>query len=626
VVADSSGAIVNIAGRTGFHPIASWLAAACLCAAVLFAGDRSARAQPYGEVVVVPVEVGDVDQGLSAITTTVEAGLVDENVTLISQHDARDRFVARSRPPQTPNGSDVEALARAAHEALEHVAYGRTAAARKSVQQVIALAERTLESLNRETATARNVLNACLSLVRGSLQEHKRDAALAQAMQCRRLVPDLTPNEATHPANVVGVLAEADNLLRRMRLGSLQVSSFPDERCSVYVNGRHLGTTPFKLDRAATGEYRVQVECGALAGRVHVVQLGDAPVRLLVDTAFDRVVESARRLALRYPTQQEAWALSVEHAAALGGQIGANDVVLVEHEADNVVLSRVEVEQKRLIARATVPWSARATQAAFQPAMIELAEARLATAKEMPRAPDKESPTSAEARREPALSPEPTTASEPPASNGPADTMPEITASPNPRDKRRRALRVAGVSTFGLGLLSIATGAILETMHGQDGHALALFAGDSDAYSLHVQEWRDGRMPPFAFAITGAALGAVGAGLLAAADVQVPVWVSATSAAVGIGLFSWGVVNLAKSEPCSDQLNDQRGCAVARDQGERGAILMISAVPLFALPAALLIRKIAGGGGEGGNASRLRVSPTAALGGGGFRAGVHVLF
>ena len=81
---------------------------------------------------------------------------------------------------------------------------------------------------------------------------------------------------------------------------------------------------------------------------------------------------------------------------------------------------------------------------------------------------------------------------------------------------------------------------------------------------------------------------------------------------------------MAKSEPCSDQLSDQRNCAVARDKGERGAILMISAVPLFALPAALLIRRIAVGPSERGNASRLRVTPTAELGGGGFRAGVHV--
>jgi hypothetical protein len=183
---------------------------------------------------------------------------------------------------------------------------------------------------------------------------------------------------------------------------------------------------------------------------------------------------------------------------------------------------------------------------------------------------------------------------------------------------------VAGASAFGGGLLAIATGAILETVHGRAGRELASFTGDSDSYKSQVQVWRDGRMPPYAFAITGAALGAVGAGLLAAGDAQVPMWLSATSAAAGVGLFSWGIASLAKSGPCSDQLSDQRDCAITRDKGERGAILMISAVPLLGLPAALLIRRIAVGPGERGSLSRLRISPTAELGGGGFRAGVHV--
>ncbi|MEY4515640.1 MAG: hypothetical protein RLZZ450_7762, partial [Pseudomonadota bacterium] len=451
VVADSFHAIVNTVGSSAFLVIASRLAARRLAAGgclllALLCGAPAARAQPYGEVVVVPVVVGEGDLTADAgsrshadepsASITVETGLLDENVTLISQHDARDRFVARSRPPQVPTVSDVEALSRAAREALEHVAYGRTAAAKKSVQQVIALAERTLESLNRETATARNVLNACLSLVRGSLQEHKREAALAQAMQCRRLVPDLTPSEATHPANVVGVLAEADNLLRRMRLGSLQVQSAPDERCSVYVNGRHLGTTPFKLDRAATGEYRIQVECGSRPGRVHVVQLGDAPVRLIVDTVFDRVVESTPRLVLRYATQQEARELSVAHASALGAQIGANDVVLVAIEGDKVVLSRIEVEQKRLIARALVPARARANQAAFQPALVALAEGRLGADKDQ--APIAKPPASAVA--EAPESPPPLPAVTPAPTQEPVVDVAPVRAEAEPSSSKRRDL------------------------------------------------------------------------------------------------------------------------------------------------------------------------------------------
>jgi hypothetical protein len=611
VVADSSSAIVNTVGSLAFLVVARSRLAGCLVAGALLVcalsfGPSSASAQPYGEVVVVPVEVGEGDSRAGAAHTRadepsasseVETGLVDENVTLISQHDARDRFVARSRPPQVPTGSDVEALARAAREALEHVAYGRTAAARKSVQQVIALAERTLESLNRETATARNVLNACLSLVRGSLQEHKREAALAQAMQCRRLVPDLTPSEATHPANVVGVLAEADNLLRRMRLGSLQVQSFPDERCSVYVNGRHLGTTPFKLDRAATGEYRIQVECGSLAGRVHVVQLGDAPVRLVVDTAFDRVVESARRLALHYDSLPEARALSTAHAAALGAQIGASDVILVAPEGDKVVLSRIEVEQKRLLARAVVPARPRATPAVYQRALVALAEGRiepdnqplagsspapLVTASPAPS--DPAVPASAPATQ-PAGAP---TVSEEPAPAPAPRALPEDARASTAR--RNLALRVSGITAFGLGATATIMGAIYTVRHGNDGRALRRVALESDDYEPYRAAWRSSRKRPFQLAIPGAAVASIGAALLVAGDADIPIWLASVSGAAALGMLTWGAVELANGETCSDTQSDQLQCSEGRDRAHRGSILMISAAPLVVLPVALLVR------------------------------------
>ncbi len=201
-------------------------------------------AQPMREVVVVPLGAPDATAALDA-TPAIEEALSNAHVSVISLHDARDRFVTRSRPPQQLTESDLEALSRAVHEAIEHVAFGRTASAQKSVREVISRAERALESLNRETATARQILDACMSLVRSTLQTGTREHALEQAMRCRYLVPDLVPNRTSQPANVIGVLIEADDLLARMRIGHLTVQSTPDPRCAVYLNGRHLGTTPF---------------------------------------------------------------------------------------------------------------------------------------------------------------------------------------------------------------------------------------------------------------------------------------------------------------------------------------------------------------------------------------------
>ncbi|MDB4989062.1 MAG: hypothetical protein JWN04_4240, partial [Myxococcaceae bacterium] len=445
-----------------FFVRASWLAG-CL----FLTSTSAARAQPMGEVVVVPFGVPDLTGSLQ-VTTLLEAELADERVSLIPFHDARDRFTARSRPPQTASDSDLDVLAREARQAIEHVAFGRTAAAQKSVREVIARAEKTLESLNRETATARHILDACLSLVRTALQTGRRDLALEQATRCRRLVPDLVPSEADHPANVVGVLAEADNMLRRMRIGALAVRSTPESNCSVYLNGRHLGTTPFQLDRAAAGDYRVQVECGRSVGRVHVVQLGDQAVSLLVDTQFDRIVSSDPRLLLRYENRERAREQAVSHAIQIGRGVQADDVLLVGVHHDRAEIMRVQVAQERLIARASVPWTPRGgfARPALEAAIVALSEGRFEGEPSLEKtasaptpvaeviAPKEPGPTPAV----PPHSPAPTPAGVVTAHQGPtAATLPEAakttpiqTASPAARlERRQRRLRAAGYTLVG---------------------------------------------------------------------------------------------------------------------------------------------------------------------------------
>jgi hypothetical protein len=313
------------------------------------------NAQPLGKTVFVAYGDDALQAALAAVHH-LEAEATARRVPIISMHDARDRFSLRSRSPQTASASDLDALAKEAQQAIHHVAFGRTAAAQHSVQEIIALAERSLESLNRETATARQLLDACLALVRASAHDGKRDVAIEQAMRCRRLVPDLSPNESSHPANVIGVLAEADDQLRRMRVGKLSVRNRPERSCAVYLNGRHLGTTPFALDRASVGEYRVQVECDQnMPGRVHIVQLGDDPVELTVDTAFDAAIVTDPRLALRYASAAAARSELVEHAIQLGRDLRAEDVILVGATADKAELLRVQVGHQRLVAGFALP-------------------------------------------------------------------------------------------------------------------------------------------------------------------------------------------------------------------------------------------------------------------------------
>lgn len=539
-------------------------------------------AQPMGKTIVVPLGAPDPRAALAA-ADALEAALAGRRVQLVSMHDARDRFNARSRPPLTATNSDLDVLAREARQALEHVAFGRTAAAQRSVREVMARAERTLESLNRETARARQLLDACLSLVRSALHDNQRDQALEQAMACRRLVPDLAPSEVAHPANVVGVLAEADDLLRRMRVGKLSVSSQPEPSCSVFLNGRHLGTTPFVLDRAASGEYRVQVECASTPpGRVHAVQLGDDPANLVVDTEFDRAIASEPRLHLIYPSEAALYPSVASHAALLGHEVRVEDVVLVRVAGAQAELLRVRVGQGRAVARTHLPLDGRRgfDRDQLAAALTALFEGRM-----------EPGPSLEPARGAPEPAAPVTQASAPPetAAAAPAPPSDVQPSAWSPR-LRRSGLALAGVA----GAL-FATGLALE-LRAQSLHN-DLAPPDDAAFSAADYAKGD---PLMQASWLGVAAGPVGLAAVLLASVpreRVPWW-SYVIGAGGLGLLGGGIYELVTADTCS--LSTQEGededelCLRTQDTRARGAIFLSAAVPLIALPITQLVRRRTG--------------------------------
>jgi PEGA domain len=561
------------------------LLAICLITfAALAAQVGVAHAQPMGKTVIVPFGVPDGRDALSP-ADALESDLTRRRVRLVSMHEARDRFTVRSRTPLVASESDLDILAKEAREALQHVAFGRTSAAEKSVREVIQRAERALESLNRETARARQILDACLSLVRNSLHDGKREEALDQAMRCRRLVPDLAPSDSAHPANVVGVLAEADDLLRRMRTGKLTVKSQPDTNCSVYLNGRHLGTTPFVLDRAASGEYRVQVECAAgKPGRVHTVQLGDEPTSMVVDTAFDRAVYSDPRLFLSYESERAARRFLVEHAVSVGRETRAEDVVLLRVQGDVAELVRVLVAQNRMVGRARATFtSAGFERASLSKAIAALSEGRI------------ESEPLGTLEPEPVLAPTAAPAQGVAPAAAPAAAVASAEAAPTaegayPTWRKRTgyamiplALVFAGVG-FGLDAWAQSLNSKLE-----DGHAI-------DMFSPGQQQQYDSVSAASYVGLASAPLGVAAVALLAEPRASVPWW-SYTLGVVGLGLTGFGIYEVAVVDQCtlSTQADPMTGqtsvCLHKRDTQRLGILLVAASVPLISIPIFHLVRK-----------------------------------
>jgi hypothetical protein len=432
---------------------------------------------------------------------------------------------------------------------------------------VLSRAERALESLNRETTTARQVLDACLALVRSALQADDRREALSQAMACRRLVPDVGPNENLHPASVIGVLAEADDQLRRMRIGRLTVQSAPESSCADYLNGRHLGTTPFLLDRAAAGSYRVQVECGEARGRVHVVDLGEEPVELVVDTEFDRAIRSEPRLLLSYAQSVKPQALA-QHAAITGKAIKADDVVLVGRAGEQIELSRVLVKQGRVIARVTLPWS---DKHGFDKVQLQLALDTLA-----------------QGRIEPELAPvAPVAALAPVALIEPVAPAPPPAREDSARGKLGpTALRALGGSLAGVGAAGLAVGVLFEMRRQDLENEVAKLPVGHPAQEKKGAEYDDASALRW-IGISGGVLGAAAVPLLLKPRAEVPWWSWAVGGAglVAAGIGTWQVAIANQCEiPLVDEATGSRTCAAYRNTEGRGGLILSASVPLLAVP------------------------------------------
>jgi hypothetical protein len=419
-------------------------------------------------------------------------------------------------------------------------------------------------------------------------------------MRCRRLVPDLAPSDSSHPANVVGVLAEADDLLRRMHTGRLTVKSQPDTACSVYLNGRHLGTTPFVLDRAASGEYRVQVECTVgKPGRVHTVQLGDEPTNMTVDTAFDRAVFSDPRLFLSYETERAARRFLVEHAVSVGRDVRAEDVVLLRVQNGQAELTRVHVAQSRIVGRARATITASGfDRASLAKAIVALSEGRIESEPLGTLEPEAVASLQVPAARSAAQP------AEVPAAGSPPAASPERTPDRGYPTWRKRT----GYAMIPLSIVFAGLGFGLDAW-AQSLRSDLVTASTGDTLLPGQQDRYDSVSAATYIGVASAPLGLAAVALLAQPRSSVPWW-SYTFGALGLGAAGVGIYQVAITKQC--YLNGEAGmCLRERESARRGVLLVAAAVPLISVPIFHLVRRT--GGEQSAQVSALSVPAGAGL-------------
>ncbi|MCG8557159.1 MAG: PEGA domain-containing protein [Proteobacteria bacterium] len=503
----------------------------------------------------------------SAASTSTTAKLSAHALGL-GPDEALKRFRQHgSSSPTRSDRADIERLAGQARDVLYYVAAGLNSEASRKAEQAVRQARKTLDSLNRDDRAARHLLDLCLYQVRASIQQHKRERALAQALSCQRLVPDLEPDANIHPAPVFGVLAEAEARLRARGLGSLRIQSEPAQ-CAVFLNGRPVGASPLELTELVPGDYLVQVECDPAArGRVHRVAISNAREALRVRQGFDRVIQTEQDLFLRYATRANARARQRSDALETARIVGASDVVLVHsmpaRSATVIHLDRYRVGDGRQLAALRLELTRNE-----RPARARLE--RLVDALQL----SQPSPAQPPAKR-PVVSPGRETG-ERPREPGPAPAAARARA-----DRPLPIARVAGWALAGAGLLASGLGwglhVRLQGLH--DDYAVAVQNGKPHETQLKALAASE-HTPRLVTASAAALLtGSLPFWLPERAD---QAWWSWLSGAAGLGVGVAGALLAIQESRCGA---DPAGrCRRAELNTHLGSQLLLQAVPLLAVP------------------------------------------
>ncbi|MEY4515083.1 MAG: hypothetical protein RLZZ450_7205 [Pseudomonadota bacterium] len=148
-----------------------------------------------------------------------------------------------------------------------------------------------------------------------------------------------------------------------------------------------------------------------------------------------------------------------------------------------------------------------------------------------------------------------------------------------------------GATPIGLGVASLVVAGVYMNQRGDKGAALRKVP-ESTFNPDRLSAWESSRSKPYVFAAVGAAATTAGVlGLLLSVPRErTPWWASMLAGLGGAGLMVWGATEVAHGAPCDLPPRLQGRCTLPREQRDRGAIVLLSAAPLSAVPLTQLVR------------------------------------
>jgi hypothetical protein len=548
-------ALVSVAGLEGPSAMNTrplWLAIAGILSVA-----SVVRAEPR-KAIVLPVTRADerLAEALEA-AHSVDLALEAMGIRLRPMDEVSSAFErAHSREPNGWSQTDVDHLAAAANQALHAIVAGNYGEAMAMAREARERADGALEALNRKRQWSMQAFETCALEARTFHEDGDRQGANDAAFRCLVLYPGFTPSKKVHPLELREIFSAMAEQIQRQHNRPLQVESTPPG-CAVLLNGRLLGTTPYRQNYLSAYQPRVQVECAGHEGRgrVHTIAPGTQPAVLNVDTEFEAALHTdAGSLRLVYP-QYDA-PLSRAHVLATVQAVGGKRAITLSTPSDRrYVLTLVGVMEGRTVSHEGT------LDVATAQTLVERLLAKPAATE-----------TDDIARR--AAAPKPIV---------PVYVPPAPEREPPPERSGAKLVAASGVSV-GAGIA--VTGWSLYHEERRAARNYELMSPTDSGYLEWQHNWMTSRRWTYGAAGTGSALMTLGGSFIGPIlGDRMPRWVRPVVLSIGGALGVSGVALMAAGARCPESLGSN-ACVGNALRIDTGAVLLLDALPFLLSPAA----------------------------------------
>jgi hypothetical protein len=167
---------------------------------------------------------------------------------------------------------------------------------------------------------------------------------------------------------------------------------------------------------------------------------------------------------------------------------------------------------------------------------------------------------------------------------------------PTPSAPREPWKKVLSGTAVVVGAAAFVSAGVFTSRHHEAGKRYRLLVPRDGEKPRYEKSWELTRAQPLVLAGIGASAltsGAVGM-MLSTRNGLIASISAGVSGAAGVGLAAWGVFDLLSGDACGAGSPDRQQCSDESERRDRGAIILLSAVPLLAIPITQLLRRRSG--------------------------------